>query len=165
MRLLSLRILGKLAFEQANRRAMLKLQSLRSILVLFALRPELKAASAAAKKESIRVWAILGENELVRQATGRPSITGRGIRILALDGGGIRGRATLKLLERIEVRIIYIYLFRAQINIFIFAHTQAGTGRPIHESFDLVCGTSTGAVLVRNFDCNASSKIIVPPSR
>jgi hypothetical protein len=97
---------------------MLKLQSLHSILVLFALRPELKAASAAAKKESIRVLAILGENELVRQATGRPSITGRGIRILALDGGGIRGRATLKLLERIEVRIIYIYLFRAQINTF-----------------------------------------------
>ena len=118
MRLLSLRILGKLAFEQANRRAMLKLQSLHSILVLFALRPELKAASAAAKKESIRVLAILGENELVRQATGRPSITGRGIRILALDGGGIRGRATLKLLEGIEVRIIYIYLFRAPINIF-----------------------------------------------
>jgi len=121
MRLLSLRILGKLAFEQSNRCAMLKSQSLHSILVLFALRPELKAASAAAKKESIRVLAILGENELVRQATGRPSITGRGIRILALDGGGIRGRATLKLLERIEVRIIYIKYFELQL-IFLSSH-------------------------------------------
>jgi len=100
---------------------MLKSQSLHSILVLFALRPELKAASAAAKKESIRVLAILGENELVRQATGRPSITGRGIRILALDGGGIRGRATLKLLERIEVRIIYIKYFELQL-IFLSFH-------------------------------------------
>ena len=104
MRVLSLRTLGTFAFEPNNRNAILKMKEIHSILLTFALRPELKAASTAVKRESIRVLAILGENELVRQATGTRPITGRGVRILAMDGGGIRGRATVKLLKRIEVR-------------------------------------------------------------
>lgn len=114
LRLLSLRILGVFAFEESNRRLMLQNTELHSTLVVLALRPELKTASAAVRTEATRVLAILGENELVRQATRTRAITGRGVRILALDGGGIRGRATLKMLKRIEVRIIFNYLFRAK---------------------------------------------------
>lgn len=99
---------------------MLQNRELHSTLVVLALRPELKTASAHVRAEAIRVLAILGENELVRQATRTRDMTGRGVRILALDGGGIRGRATLKMLKRIEVRIIFNYLFRAESKYFLF---------------------------------------------
>jgi len=89
---------------------MLKLSNLHALLINIALRPELITASAAVRRESTRVLAILGENELVRQAARAPSITGRGVRILAMDGGGIRGRATVKLLKRIEVWLDFNYL-------------------------------------------------------
>lgn len=49
----------------------------------------------------------------------------RPIRLLALDGGGIRAILTCKVLEFIELR----------------------TGKRIHELFDLVAGTSTGGLL------------------
>lgn len=40
-----------------------------------------------------RLLAILGENERVRRAVGRPAIAGRrGIRILSMDGGGAGGK-------------------------------------------------------------------------
>jgi predicted acylesterase/phospholipase RssA len=47
------------------------------------------------------------------------------IKILCLDGGGMRGVALLKMLEAIE----------------------AATGKPISQSFDLIAGTSTGGIL------------------
>jgi len=47
------------------------------------------------------------------------------IRILSIDGGGLRGIIPLKILKEIENR----------------------TGRPISESFDLIAGTSTGGIL------------------
>lgn len=53
-----------------------------------------------------------------------PSPEGK-IRVLALAGGGIRGIILAKVLAKIEEL----------------------TKRPIHESFDLVCGTSTGGIL------------------
>lgn len=49
----------------------------------------------------------------------------QGLRILSMDGGGMKGMATVLMLKEIE----------------------KGTGKPIHELFDLVCGTSTGGML------------------
>lgn len=66
-----------------------------------------------------------GENEYLRRAVrGRP-VSKRGLRILSMDGGGMRGMATVQMLRNIE----------------------QGTGRRIHEMFDLICGTSTGGLL------------------
>lgn len=52
-------------------------------------------------------------------------------RILALDGGGLRGVATIAFLERFEERLRHEY------------------GRPValHEHFDLIGGTSTGSII------------------
>ena len=49
----------------------------------------------------------------------------QGLRILSMDGGGMKGLATVQMLKEIE----------------------KGTGKRIHELFDLICGTSTGGML------------------
>jgi hypothetical protein len=54
-----------------------------------------------------------------------PLRRGRPVRVLSLDGGGVRGLIAARVLERIELR----------------------TGRPIADAVDLVAGTSTGAIL------------------
>lgn len=68
---------------------------------------------------------VLGENENLRRAIrGRP-VAKKGLRILSMDGGGMKGLATVQMLKQIE----------------------QGTGKRIHEMFDLICGTSTGGML------------------
>jgi patatin-like phospholipase/acyl hydrolase len=61
---------------------------------------------------------------LRRAVRGRP-VAKKGLRILSMDGGGMKGLATVQMLKQIE----------------------QGTGKCIHEMFDLICGTSTGGML------------------
>ena len=72
-----------------------------------------------------RVCAISGENEVLRRAIRGRQVPKRGLRILSMDGGGMKGLATVRMLKEIE----------------------KGTGKQIHELFDLICGTSTGGML------------------
>jgi RING-type zinc-finger len=61
-----------------------------------------------------------------------------GVRILSLDGGGVRGVVELKILERIEL--------------------EMGLGVPISDLFDLMVGTSSGWYLPGQFYCRSVAK-------
>jgi len=87
---------------------------------------ELKQESSNLQFAAIRFLASLGRVDQVSAVIGRPVEQERGIRILSLDGGGMKGLATIQMLRQIE--------------------RQAG-GRPLRDLFDLVVGTSTGALL------------------
>ncbi|RLN34890.1 hypothetical protein C2845_PM03G08670 [Panicum miliaceum] len=117
---LSLFAVGNLAFCLETRRTLMHSESLRGLLIRLTLSQERRVAKAAA-----RALAILGENENLRRAIrGRP-VAKKGLRILSMDGGGMKGLATVQMLKQIE----------------------QGTGKRIHEMFDLICGTSTGGML------------------
>ncbi|XP_035545506.1 phospholipase A I-like isoform X2 [Juglans regia] len=117
---LALLAVGNLAFCLENRRILVTSESLRELLLRLTAAPEPRVNKAAA-----RALAILGENENLRRAiNGRP-IAKQGLRILSMDGGGMKGMATVQILKEIE----------------------KGTGKRIHEMFDLICGTSTGGML------------------
>jgi uncharacterized metal-binding protein len=59
---------------------------------------------------------------------GQTAKAARGLRILSLDGGGVRGIIPCTILQHIT------------------EHKRAG-GKPIHELFDLICGSSTGGII------------------
>ncbi|XP_073048092.1 LOW QUALITY PROTEIN: phospholipase A I-like [Primulina eburnea] len=120
VQILALFAVGNLAFCLENRRALVTSESLRELLLRLTAASEPRVCKAAA-----RVLAILGENEILRRVTKGRQVPKRGLRILAMDGGGMKGLATVKILREIE----------------------KGTGKQIHELFDLICGTSTGGLL------------------
>ncbi|KAK8664862.1 hypothetical protein V6N13_084635 [Hibiscus sabdariffa] len=117
---LALLAVGNLAFCLEKRRILVTSGSLRELLMRLAFTPEPRVNKAAA-----RALAILGENENLRRATRGRQIPKQGLRILSMDGGGMKGLATVQMLKEIE----------------------KGTGKRIHELFDLICGTSTGGML------------------
>ncbi|NER33343.1 MAG: patatin [Oscillatoria sp. SIO1A7] len=64
-------------------------------------------------------------------------------RILSLDGGGIRGVLSARLLKEVETIV------------------QETTGQKLHEYFDLVAGTSTGSILAAGIACQKSADEII----
>lgn len=117
---LALLAVGNLAFCLENRRTLATSESLRELLIRLTVAPEPRVKKAAA-----RALAILGENEILRRAIKGRQVGKQGLRILSMDGGGMKGLATVLILKQIE----------------------QGTGKRIHEMFDLICGTSTGGML------------------
>ncbi|KAH7298485.1 hypothetical protein KP509_25G046000 [Ceratopteris richardii] len=111
---------GNLAFCRDNRIRLAASNSLREMLLRFSA-----ASNTSVSKAAVRALAIFGENEYLRRAVKARMVGKRGLCILSMDGGGMRELATVQMLRRLE----------------------AGTGKRIHEMFDLICGTSTGGML------------------
>ncbi|NEO65121.1 MAG: hypothetical protein F6J98_33900 [Moorea sp. SIO4G2] len=60
-------------------------------------------------------------------------------KILSLDGGGMRGVISARILQEIEKTIKEKY------------------GQELHEYFDLISGTSTGSILAAGIACNMTA--------
>ena len=129
----ALQCLGNLAFCAEARRSMLKSPGLVQALERMAsgegrasdgAHPERSERLADKKRrKAVRALASIGANGAVDRAVGRAPRHRRGVRILALDGGGLRSLATCMLIAEIEQR----------------------TGKKIYELFDLIGGVSAGA--------------------
>jgi patatin-like phospholipase/acyl hydrolase len=64
-------------------------------------------------------------------------------KILSLDGGGIRGVLSAKLLETVETAL------------------KEQKGKALHEYFDLISGTSTGSILAAGIACKMNAKRLI----
>jgi predicted acylesterase/phospholipase RssA len=82
--------------------------------------PPSGGAGAAVRATANKLLSALGYHRWVPRQPGQ-----RGLRILAMDGGGTRGVLTVALLN----------------------HIMKGVGKDPHEIFDVICGTSTGGIL------------------
>ena len=88
------------------------------------------AAAAGETDEEVkaarRVLAILGDNQFLGVGMREAVAARRGARILVVDGGGVKGIASIRILHALEQRC----------------------GRPLHSLFDLIVGTSAGGIIV-----------------
>ncbi|QHO21202.1 Phospholipase A I [Arachis hypogaea] len=83
---LALLAVGNLAFSLENRQILVTSESLRELLLRLAVVTEPRVYKAAA-----RALAILGENENLRRAIRGRKVAKQGLRILSMDGGGMKG--------------------------------------------------------------------------
>jgi hypothetical protein len=110
---------------------------------------------------------LAGENEAVRRAVGRAPLAGRGVRILAMDGGGMKASRDMMLdarpfrqcwMMQIRTKCASLILLQCMPRVSFTSpqglatlrmlwQLQERTGCRMHELFDLVCGTSTGGIL------------------
>jgi predicted acylesterase/phospholipase RssA len=119
-----LRLLGNVGLKKEGKILLssdeVLLKHVEKIVTDGACEGEAKSLFCAAK----RLLSALGLNERIPYKVSSP-IRSRGVRILSLDGGGMKGLATIRLLRQIETL----------------------SGKPVRELFDLIVGTSTGALL------------------
>lgn len=90
MKTASLETIGNLAFARANKVTFLHTEGLLGWLTRLARGQVSGVSQRSVRVTAIRALAILGENDAVRESVGRAPITGRGVRILAMDGGGMK---------------------------------------------------------------------------
>jgi hypothetical protein len=64
-------------------------------------------------------------------------------KILSLDGGGIRGVLSARILQQVETTL------------------KEKTGQALHEYFDLVSGTSTGSILAAGIACQMNAQAMI----
>ena len=97
--------------------------------------PESLSAVQLVALSALRVLAILGDNESLsaglcmgigRQIPFKVQQQ-RGVRVLSVDGGGVKGIASIRMLKELEEMC----------------------GRPLYEEFDLIVGASAGGIIVR----------------
>jgi len=148
VRVAALCALGNLAFSPAGKARLSSCSKTMDILLRLSGTTQStgRAVDAKVKAAAVRALAVLGDIPAVGRAVGRSPAPSRGLRVLSLDGGGMKGMATVCLLRALEER----------------------TGRPIHQMFDLVVGTSTGGLLavalgLRKFsldECEAVYKVL-----
>lgn len=74
------------------------------------------------------------------------NITTKKYRILSLDGGGIRGVISARILQEIEISL---------------KKYNKGKNQKLHGYFDLIAGTSTGSILAAGIACQMSAKKLI----
>eukprot|EP00892_Ulva_mutabilis_P003179 jgi/Ulvmu1/12862/UM098_0047.1 len=119
----ALMALSSLAFPLGNKETLL--QSAALVDAVESMAAADSGASHQVRAAAVRVLAVLGQNDKVDRAVGKRPLRGRGLRVLVLDGGGMKGMAEVTLLRELERR----------------------TGASIRDLFDVIGGTSTGCMI------------------